>query len=423
MTARFRKVRPVMAFSLAVFASPAIAQADVVLDWNAIAVRTLVTQPAPGVNPFAQARFMAITQLAVFEAVNAIEGSHEAYLGTIAPDPGASAEAAAIAAAHRVLVTYFSSAANMAALDAERAASLALIADGPAKDAGIAIGEAAALAMIAARASDGSASVPNYIPPAGLPAGDWQLTPGCGGGVLFQWSGVTPFGIQNATDFILVPPPALSSNLYLKDLLEVQSVGSVDSSQRPQDRSDVAQFYASVSPSWLANLAARQMATARGDSLSKNAWALALINMAINDSLVVSFATKYHYNLWRPVTAIRLAGDDGNDKTTGDALFTPFISTPCFPSYPSNHAAGTNSGLEVLRRIYGGAGHFLTLPHPTLPLTMEYSALNQISDDVDDARVYGGIHFRFDQVEGGRLGREVATYVYKHNLRRIGAPN
>ena len=405
-------------FSLALLAAPAIARADVVLHWNAIAVRTLITQPPPGVNPFAQARFMSITQLAVFEAVNAIEGGRRPYLGTITPAPGATVDAAVIAAAHRVLVTYFSSPANVAVLDGERATSLAVIPNGPAKEAGIAVGEAAALAMIAARANDGSTPVPNYVPPAGLPAGAWQLTPGCAGGVLFGWSAVRPFGIPTTADFILAPPPAMTSNLYLKDLREVQRMGSADSTERPPDRADVARFYASVSPSWLANLAARQMATARGDSLVDNAWALALINMSINDALVVSFATKYHYNLWRPVTALHLADDDGNDKTTADPLFTPFISTPCFPSYPSNHAAGTNSGLEVLRRVYGAAGHAITLRHPTLPLTLDYSALTQISDDVDDARVYGGIHFRFDQVEGGRLGREVATYVYKHNLRK-----
>lgn len=423
MRFQFRNRSHAVAVSLALLAGPATARADVVLDWNAIAVRTLTTQPAPGVNPFAQARFMAITQLAVFEAVNAVEGGRESHLGTVAPAPGASAEAAAIAAAHQVLATYFSSAANLAVLDGERATSLALIPDGPAKDAGIAVGEAAALAMIASRANDGSAPLPNYLPPATLPAGAWALTPGCAGGVLFGWSGVRPFGIPNTADFILNPPPALTSELYLKDLREVQSVGAADSVQRPLDRSDVARFYASVSPSWLANLAARQMSSARGDSLADNAWALALLNMAINDSLVVSFATKYQYKLWRPVTAIRLADDDGNDKTTSDPLFTPFISTPCFPSYPSNHAAGTNSGLEVLRRVYGAAGHSLTLQHPALPLTLDYSALNQISNDVDDARVYGGIHFRFDQVEGGRLGREVATYVCKHNLRKTNGQN
>jgi hypothetical protein len=417
MKHRFRNASLAVSFGLALFAGPAAARADVVLDWNAIAVRTLITQAPPGVNPFAQARFMSIIQLAVFEAVNAVEGGYEPYLGTIASAPDASADAAAIAAAHRVLVTYFP--ASAAVLDADRAASLALIPDGPAKDAGIAVGEEAAQKMMAARVNDGATAMPNtYVPPAGLPAGSWQLTPGCTAGVLYQWSGVKPFGIPSTADFIPVPPPAMTSNLYLKDLLEVQRVGAVNSPDRPQDRTDVARFYASVSPSWVANLAARQMSAARGDSLAENARALAIINMSINDGLIVSFATKYHYDLWRPVTAIRQADTDGNDKTAPDPLWAPFIGTPCFPSYPSNHAAGTNSGLEALRRIYGASGHTITLPHPSLGITLEYHALKQISDDVDDARVYGGIHFRFDQVEGGRLGREVATHVSKHNLRK-----
>ena len=424
MRTRLRTRGLAITFAFALLAAPAAARADVVLDWNAIAVRTLITQPAPGVNPFAQARFLSIIQLAVFEAVNAVEGGYEPYLGTIPSAPDASADAAAIAAAHHVLVTYFSSPANVAILNAERDTSLEAIPDGPAKDAGITVGVAAAVAMMAARANDGATALPNtYVPPAGLPAGAGQLTPGCAAGVLFQWSGVTPFGITNKADFIPAPPPALTSNLYLKDWLEVKRVGAADSTDRPQDRADVARFYASVSPSWVANLAARQMSAVRGDSLIENARALAVINMSINDALVVSFATKYHYNLWRPVTAIRMADTDGNDKTTADPLFTPFISTPCFPSYPSNHASGTNSGLEALRRIYGAAGHTITLQHPSLPLTLEYSALKQISNDVDDARVYGGIHFRFDQVEGGRLGREVATAVVKGNLRRIGGGN
>ena len=389
------------------------ARADVVLDWNAIAIRTMTTPP-PAQNPFFQARFLSITQLAVFEAVNAVNGGYESYLGTPAAPPGASAEAAAIAAAHKVLVNYFPAAT--AALDADRAASLAAIPNAG-KAAGIAVGEAAALAMIANRANDGSAPVPPYIPSPGAP-GEWHLTPGCVAGALPQWPTLKPFGIQDPAEFVPVPPPGLGSNLYLKDYREVKAVGAIDSTQRPPDRADVARYYAAISPSQAVNMAARQLSSARGDSLSENAWALALLNMSINDALIVSFKTKYQYDLWRPVTAIRLADTDGNGKTDADPTWTPFISTPCFPSYPSNHASGTNSGLEILRRVYGAAGHTLTMVHPTLPLTFHYSALKQIADDVDDARVYGGIHFRFDQVEGGRLGREVATEVYKNNLRK-----
>ncbi len=198
------------------------------------------------------------------------------------------------------------------------------------------------------------------------------------------------------------------------------TVGDVNSTERPQDRADVARFYAVSSPSYLLNLAARQVALAQGRSLSHNARALALINMAINDSLVSSFFTKYQYNFWRPETAIHLGDTDGNPRTDPDPTFAPFIVTPCFPSYASNHASGSTGGAEMLRRLYGAGGHDITLANALIPdVTLHYTRFKQITDDVDDARVYGGIHFRFDQEAGGRMGRNVATYVYKHNLRRL----
>jgi hypothetical protein len=401
-----------LALTLMIVATASIARADVVLDWNAIALRTTAG------NPFTQARLMAITQLAVFEAVNAINGGYEPYLGTISAAPGASAEAAAIAAAHKVLVTYFAtSPVVVAQLDADRAASLAAIPDGPAETAGIAAGEAAAAAMITNRAADGSSPPQFHLPGSTVP-GEWQTTPSCppAGGVFYQWGQVVPFGIPSTAPFIPPPPPAITSNQYLKDYNEVKAVGGT----RTTDPADVPNFYGSISPGYLLGAAAAQLSAERGDSLSENAWALALLNMAINDSLIVSFATKYHYNFWRPETAIRSALTDGNPRTAEDTGFVPYITTPCFPSYPSNHASGTNGGLEILRRIYGAAGHSLTIVHPNPAAgTRQYTSLEQISDSVDYARIYGGIHFRFDQVAGNRIGREVATYVYKNNLRKI----
>jgi hypothetical protein len=152
-----------------------------------------------------------------------------------------------------------------------------------------------------------------------------------------------------------------------------------------------------------------------------------LIMMGISDSLVASFHNKYHHNLWRPETGIRNGVSDGNGKTDGDAGFTTFISTPCFPSYPSNHASGTGGGLEVMRRLFGAAGHDITITNnvpalgslPAATITRHYSQLKAIADDVDDARVYGGIHWRFDQVGGNVLGRAIATEVVKNNLRPV----
>ena len=407
------------------------ARADVVLAWNEIAVNTAITF---GANPFQQARFAAIVQLAVFEAVNAIKGEYQPYLlddgepVIVAPD-GASADAAAVAAAYRVLSTYFSSNATLAAaLDGARASSMAAIPDGQSKEDGIDVGEAAAAAMITLRASDGSSPLTFYEP--GPPEiGIWQATPSCPinpatglrRGVFLNWRNVTPFGIPGVADFMPEPPPALTSNRYLKEYNDVMRIGSstADLNDRPQDRADVARFYASASPAYLLNSAARQLATANGHTLSKNAHTLALVNMASSDSLVVSFATKYHYLFWRPETAIRAGDTDGIEKTVGNPSFAPYITTPCFPSYPSNHASGTNGGTEVLRRIFGEGGHDITLTNPTAGLTFHYSTLNQIANNVDDARVYGGIHYWFDQEAGNRVGRAVATYVYKNNLQRV----
>jgi len=400
------------------------ARADVVLDWNAIAVSTVVSQ---GQSPFAQARFLAITQLAVFEAVNAITGEYKPYLGTVAAPAGASADAAAVAAAYSVLKNYFPQAPD---LDPAYAASLAVIPNGSARTGGIATGQAAAAQMIASRLGDGSSPAQFYLP-ASIEPGVWQLTPGCTavGGVGFQWQNITPFGVPSVSgsqewigQFAPGPPPALTSKRYARDYNELKRVGSVSSdlTERPQDRADVARFYAVSSPSFVFNLAARQVAAAEGSSLSENARALALLNMATNDALVASFWAKYHYKLWRPETAILEGSLDGNAKTDADLTFVPYILTPCFPSYPSNHGSGSNSAAEILNRVYGAGGHAITMANPAvLGLTFRYTRFNQITDDISDARVYGGIHFRFDQDAGADLGRDVATYVYKHNLRRV----
>ncbi len=399
-----------------------VARADVVLDWNTIAVDTAVANQQ---NPFAQARYAAIVQLAVFEAVNAITHDYQPYLRTItitAP-PGASAEAAAIEAAYEVLITYFP--ASQQDLYADRMKSLASIPHGPAKIEGIAVGKAMALAMIALRADDGSAPAQFKIPGPPVP-GEWQATSSCQPvngidvGIAFQWQNVTPFGIPSVRDFLLGPPPALTSHKYAKAYNEVMTVGSADSAERPQDRSNVVHFYAASSPTQVFNQAARQVAEEQGRSLSENARALALINIAMNDSLVASFFNKYHYNFWRPETAIHAGDTDGNPKTDADPTWVPFISTPCFPSYPSNHGSASNGAAEVLRRLYGEAGHSITLTNPAVPdIVLQYTSFRQITDDISDARVYGGIHFRTDQVAGALLGEAVGRVVYKNNLRRV----
>jgi hypothetical protein len=386
---------------------------DPVLEWNAIMVRTTAGQ-----NPIVQARFAAITQLAVFEAVNAIDRDYDPYLGTIAAPRSASAEAAAIAAAHGVLKSYFPDSATT--LDGDRARSLAGIADGIRKREGIAVGEAAAAAMIALRVSDGSAPPEFYLPTSAEP-GEWQLTPSCppAGGVLLHWRNLRPFAIETTDQFRAVPPPSLRSLRYARDYNEVKRVGGVDSIFRRQDRADAARFYAATAPVPVWNAAASQVAVAQGRSMSENARVLALMNMAISDAQASVFETKYHYRFWRPETAIRAGDTDGNLLTRGKSDFTPLVITPCFPSYSSGHGSSSGAAREVLERVLGARHHSITLSNPAVAgVVFQYSTFRQITDDIDDARVYGGIHFRFDQEAAAKLGRQVGSYVHRNTLQR-----
>lgn len=407
-----RRTLVVVSLALALAARPAAGQPDVVTEWNRLMVTTV-----SGQNPFAQARFAAITQLAVFEAVNAITNRYEPYLGTLSAPPWASPEAAAVAAAHGVLRVAVPAAA--AALDAARAASLAGISDGDAKQAGLAVGEAAAAAMVAHRTNDGSAP-PEFHQPSSTDAGEWQLTPACppAGGVLKHWGRVRPFGLDDVTSFRSAPPPSLETHRYARDFDEVKTAGRIDSPVRTPHGATLARFYNVVLAVATWNPAVSQVAEARRLPLPARARLFALVNMAISDGLVAVMETKYHYTFWRPETAIRDADRDGNPLTEADLTFQPFIVAPCFPSYGSAHAAGSHAARRVAEAIFGETDIAVSLAHPAMPgVALEYTSFEDITRDIDDARVYGGIHFRFDQQAGGRQGRRIGQRVVSQNLR------
>jgi hypothetical protein len=404
----------VLTLALASAVASSATCADAVTDWNMF-MQTAVVAPAP-TNPNFQTRWGAIVQLAVFEAVNAITGDYEPYLGTIVAPPGASPEAAAIAAAHATLVVRRPM--HAATLDAARTTSLAAIPDGPAKTDGIAVGEAAALEMLLLRVNDGwNANVP-YTP--GTAPGDFQ--PPATGAFLPGWGLVTPFGIQYGSQFRL-PPPALHTEAYALDYNEAKLLGAVNSSFRPQDRADVARFYAATYPVAVFNPAARQLSAAQGLTLSENARVFALLAMAMVDASLAGWDTKYHYNLWRPQTAIQNGDTDGNNLTDADPAWLPFISTPGHPTYASGHATVSGSAVAVLERIFGKDGHAITLTatltNPSQVIGLNYTSWEEITDDVDDARIYGGIHFRFDQDAGAHQGRHVGRYILRNYLRSL----
>jgi len=396
-------------------ASPSSITSDaIVLQWNEIAVTTIGAQP-----PFPSTRYMATVQVAVFEAVNAITGDYEPYLGTISAPPGASTEAAAVAAAHGVLKAFFP--AQGATLDQQRVDSLATIPDGQAKNDGIAVGETAAAAMVANRANDGSAPPQFHTPPNSDPY-EWQTTAGCpaGGGVFKHWPNVKPFGVESSSQFRADPPPKLTGGKYARDYNEVQAVGEINSILRPQDRADVARLYAAQPPHYGWNSVLRQIASTRHDDLTRTARIAAVMNMSLSDAHITVFESKYFYRTWRPVTAIPRGDEDGNPRTV-PTPFTPYILTPCFPGYPSAHGAGGGAALAVLERAYGPR-HLITMSHPNAPgIVIHYTNLREIIDDVSDARVFGGIHFRYDQDAGERQGRDIGRYNDHNSLRRADA--
>jgi hypothetical protein len=273
------------------------------------------------------------------------------------------------------------------------------------------VGETAAAALIALRTGDGS-TPPEFYSPTSPALGAWQPTPSCppAGGVLLQWRELRPFAIERTDQFRSAPPPTLTSQRYARDYNEVMRVGGIDSQFRPQDRADVARFYAATAPVPVWNSAAAQVAVEQGRSMSENARALALIDVAIADASASVFDTKYFYDFWRPETAIH---------ASGDTTWMPYIVTPCFPSYGSAHATLSNAARKVLERLYGPRHHFITLTNPAVAgVMLQYETFVQITHDINDARVYGGIHFRFDQEAGGDQGREIGAYVYRHILRR-----
>jgi hypothetical protein len=398
---------------VAIAVATSMCQTDAVSDWNTIMLNTTAAQ-----NPFTKARFAAITSVAVFEAVNACTHQYQPYLGTITAPADASPESAAIVAAHDTLEFYFPGAA--ASLDAALAASLAQIPAGPARDHGVAVGQASAAALIALRANDGSAPATTFLPTSSAP-GFYQLTPPLfAPGILLNWRDVTPFGIKDSKQFRSMPPPDLTSSKYTKSYIEVATVGDVNSTARPPDRSDVAQYYNIASAVDVWDQVVQQISASQGTPLTAKARAFALVNMAISDGLISSMESKYFYQRWRPVTAIRAGDTDSNPNTVANPSFTPFIATPRFPSYPSAHASASYAARTIVKRIFGGGTESITLSNAGIPsVVLHYTKLKDITDDIDDARVYGGIHFRYDQEAGGRQGISVGCYVYAHNLRGL----
>lgn len=390
------------------------ASADVVTDWNVI---TLQATKTAGLNSNLGSRIDAIEAIAVYDAVNSIHQVGTPYHYFALPAGPASVDAAAAQAAHDVLVNYFP--AEATALASNLNLSLSVIPDGQAKDNGRATGAAAAADIIALRASDGSSPNLAYPGPLFPGLGEWRPTPTAfAPGINLQWGSVTPFVLPASDLFRPEPPPGLNTGKYLKALSEVKAIGSVSNNLRTADQTHIAQFY-KQDAELLVNDAARQLVTKYNLSAGESALVLTLVDIAVADARIAVWDAKYTYDFWRPVTALN-ANADGS-VTNGYSNWSPLIVTPGHPSYPSGHSGTVNGGIEILQAFFGDK-QTLTLSTTTAGEPQRtVQRLSQIEEENGLSRIYGGIHFSFDNKEGQKVGNQVATYVLAHGPQLLTA--
>jgi membrane-associated phospholipid phosphatase len=381
--------------------------ANVVLEWNQLALHAI---GQARLSPVFVSRDLAITQAAVYDAVVAIDRSFEPYFAHVHASRGASQEAAAAQAAHDTLSALFP--AQAGTFDAALAADLVGIPPGRAMQ-GVEVGHEVAQQILDWRSTDGSAATVPYTP--GTDPGDWQPTPPANLPALApQWPHVTPFTLTSGSQFRPDAPPALTSAAYAAAFNEVKDLGSATSTTRTDEQTQIAKFWndglgtAFAMGYW--NRIAEQVSTDQGLDLVQDARVFALLNIAEADAQIACWDAKYAYNLWRPVTAIRAADTDGNPDTEADATWTPLLTTPNFPSYTSAHSTLSAAAAGVLTALFGDS--YFTVGADSLPgVTRSFDSFEAAAAEAGRSRIYGGIHYQFDNANGQALGTEVAEYV------------
>ena len=400
-----------LASSMCITSVPARAE-DVVMEWNRIALAATVTA---GEGPNPQARSMAIVHVSVHDSVNAMTHEYETYL-RIPPGPRiGSPEAAAIASAHYALTHLFPSQA--ASLNGSRVASLAArgLSD---TDPGIAFGETIAAAVLSRRSNDGAAQAQfAYTAPGTGTPGVW-VAAGTAAPVVPGWGQVTPWVLRSGSQFRPDGPPALDSGRYTRDYNEVRDLGSLTSLIRTTEQTMIASFWR-ASPSVIWNTVARQVVDAHGLDLSARARVFALMYLATADAGIVCWDAKYVFNFWRPMSAIRNGDADGNDDTLGDPAWQPLFPTPQHPEYVSGHSTNSSAMATALSLLFGDdPGVLIVATSPTnAGFERRWSTFSEGVEEVIEARIYSGMHYRTSDEVGARLGRTVARFVVNHALR------
>ena len=410
---------------------PAVARADAVTQWNANANAAILAA-----NPTAHSSVLssAMVQGAVYDAVNGIVGGYEPYLVKPAVNPWDSTDAAVATAAYRVLLAVVppSQTAALATLAAQYSAALAAVPAGAAKNGGIAAGEAAAAAMLAARTNDGRNPTTPFPFVFGTTPGVWRVSLPLTTPEPTPWVGnVKPFLVPDVEMLRTKGPNDLTSNKYAKDLNEVESLGSLSSTTRTPDETSAAIFWQSP-PLFLWGGLERSLSARFGLSTAENARLFAEVSLGEADAAIGCWNDKYYWNFWRPIDAIQLADTDGNRRTTADPAWrplfdpatptTPALTTPNFPDHPSGHSCLTGATMSMMRDFFNTDRLSLDIVSTrfagTPQATRHFDSFSDVEEEVINARVWGGIHFRTADEQGARLGKEVAHWEQHHYFKR-----
>lgn len=410
--------------AVALFAAACqVTRADAVIDWNKQLMGAIRTG---SVNPPMASRAMAITHLAIYDAVNSIGDTHKPYAVNLNVPVTTSREAAAAQAARDALVGLFP--AQTATFDAALSTSLAGIPDGPAKTDGIHLGSQVAASILALRANDHSKDVVAYAPSGQM--GGWEPTlPANAAALLPNWPMVTPFAMTSGSQFRnLTGPPTLTSAEYAAAVNEVKEIGSSTSATRTADQTSIARFWAdgggTSTPPGHWNRIAQDVAVAQGNDIAENARMFAMLNVAAADSAISCWDNKYAYDMWRPITAIRKADQDGNDATTADATWTSLIPTPPFPTYTSGHSTFSGAAATILADFFGTDDiSFTTSSEGFIEPDRSFTSFSQAADEAAMSRLYGGIHFSFDNQDGLDAGVALGNYVVTNYFTAVPEPS
>ena len=411
--------------------SPAFARADApsdeVLDWNAV-LRAAVVSPlnTPAVSAPAQMRIGAIVHAAMFDALNGIERRYTPIHVTDEAPRGASRRAAVVQAAYTTHVALVP--ASTALYDQQLEASLAAIADDEAVEnsesiaRGRAWGLQVAVEILAWRAGDGfNPPAPPYL--GSTAPGRWRPTPSAfAPGLLPSLAATAPFVIPSVADYRPADPPALTSEAYAADLNEVKAIGDAASAVRTADQAQAARFWNGTSMTFW-NRAAEGASRHRHLTLSENARLFALLNAAMADGIIATWAAKYHYEFWRPVTAIRLASTDGNPLTEEAATWTPLVATPPYPEYPAGHPTISGAAATVLTSFFGDQLAVEGTSEALPGVVRAWPSFSAAADEANAARIWAGIHFRSAVAAGREAGDQIGLYVVEHAAQPVhGAP-